>query len=288
MSKVFVDNCRSCMLPFQSIGDSNHKQLCDQCYQKHARSFGRIRELLEERPDADEKEIHRLLAIDTKVIQLYTHNLNRQGKAIVSGKVLIISTELSATFQNKDKLTSTEDTAFEIAAAGNMVSYFILSENEAGVQERTPVHVSNPRKGHRARIINVDIRPIDQTSDRVKTMLVEGSRFAIYIEKDDMIIPAELHYYTDRPTQIEMKTNIAKAASKRAQRVKMNKSLSLVNALGVSAKATINDISTSGVSFFCAERIAEIGQTLHSGSKTIVVVGREKLDKKWLYRGYFS
>ena len=290
MSKVFVDNCRDCMLPFQSVGDKNHKQLCDSCYQKHAKDFGRIRSLLEERPHADEKEIIYLLAVDPKVIRLYNRNLIKSVTPAEIGTVKpsIKQTKLSSTFQDKQNLIATDETADDIVAAGDSVRYFVLVENEAGIPERTPIHITNPRKGHRTRVLNVDADPVAQTSESVKALLEHGAQFAVYIEKDDHIIPAELHYWTDRPIQIEMKSNMVHETTARAKRVKVDKTLNLINALGVTAKGNINDISATGLSFVCAERIADVGETLHSGNKTIVIVNRQKLDGKYLYRGYFS
>ena len=279
------------MLPFESVGDKNHKQLCDSCYQKHAKDFFRLKKLLTERPGIDEKEIIRLLAIDPKTIRLYTHNLVKGSNVDMTTPITTIrQTKLSSTFSDKQNLIATDETADDIVAAGDSVSYFVLLDNETGAPERTPVYVDNPRKGHRNRVLNVELKPENQTDERVKKMLADGTQFTIfiYIEKDDYIIPAELNYWADRPIQIEMKSNMAHGTTTRAKRVKVDKKINLVNALGVTAQGDIDNVSVTGMSFVCTERLADVGETLLSGSKTIVIVNRQKLDGKYLYRGYFA
>ena len=282
-------HCKSCFKPF--TGDNpraSQAPICKACLPQYESDFLRIRQYLDRNPGANKRDISNFLGIIPFTVNLYIDE-DRIIYAPNQSKVVHgASAKLSPTFENRDQLISLAVSGADIVDANESVSYFVITGGEFRAPQREPIFLRDTQPGTRSRDISGYIdSDNDKLGEGVKKMLVDGNKFAVYVEHGQHIIPAELQYFRDRPVQIAMKPNQVRVKQSRAERVPVIKEITVTNMAGISAKALTHDISATGLSFTCSAIIANANDTIRVGEKNMTLVERKKYGGSYFYRGYF-
>lgn len=195
--------------------------------------------------------------------------------------------KLSKTFENPENLVHLNITAQTVALDSDRIAFFILIDTEQGSTDRIPLKLTHVQASNFNYLFSAHLDMSADMHPAIQELLVDGNKFIIYLERGSYIIPAEMRYAVGRPIQIEMKPSQTRAKRERAERKKVQGTLPVSTAKG-SATVTINDLSKTGISFYCKHLLAEAGDMVSIQNKSVIIVSCTPAEDRYFYRGYFD
>ena len=262
--------------------------LCQKCYPKYDIDFKKIRHYLRKNAESSKAEIHRELGISMRTIELC---IGAGGGAPISqvptsANSYLTNTTLSKSFQDANKVIKLNISHDDILS--QPFHAFIMIGDEFSISNSQPIELSDLKAGAKPRQLYCTVHP-ESSPYLQKLLTTDGIKIIIYLENKDFIIPAELLYFTDRQTTLTLMPNKIRLKSTRSQRLKLQKTAMYRSYSGTQTEITTNDISKTGISFFCDKIIASKNEVGYIGDRKIVIVDREKINPvKYLYRAYFD
>lgn len=174
----------------------------------------------------------------------------------------------------------------ELIAMGDSVDYFMMFGGDLTPSQRENIALKETKEGSRKRAITGHMDK-EKTSSSITDIMMDGTRFDVFIETPEYIIPGEMQYFNDRPVQLEIKPQKTRVKHPRAKRIKLNEELSIIGISGPLTKGTSRDVSKTGISFFSPDVVGNAGDVITIGNKQVELVERKKHGSKHLYRGKF-
>ena len=166
---------------------------------------------------------------------------------------------------------------------------FVVAGDEHTIQYSVQINFEALELGDRPRQLKAKFA--EDNREEVTRLLRDGNKFMVYFEHNEVIIEAEALYFANRYTQINLHPNRIHYKKNRAKRFKTNRQVGVRyqdkdGAIAYSM-TTLNDISETGVSFYCADNLGNRDDKVELGNKYIVIVERRNLRNKYFYRAYF-
>ena len=283
-----INNCRECKKLMVTKDINSGTDVCNACYAKYEKDFFIIKNYLEKYPKSSKGDINKNLGISLTAISLYMDEGrlilakgDSEKKIVINQKSGDIGLKISKRFE-KDTI-SVDIKNIDILEKD--FSCFIVMGDETLISVSENIKLKNLQVSERARQLRVEID--DSESGKLKGLLIDGNRFIVYLENDDIIIPSEVIYFSDRPATLTIMPNKAISKKQRSPRQVVNKN-AVLSKNNINIQIIINDISRTGISFYVKEFIGGKGDKAKIKDKDIVIVDKKNLIGRYFYRAYFE
>lgn len=163
---------------------------------------------------------------------------------------------------------------------------FILTGGASSKKIPKPIVFKGLMEGNRSRLLICEKILEEESYENISLLMVDGTSFTVYFEDADVVIPAKLLYFKDRPIQIELIPKDMRPKNKRAPR-KSVKKYGYLQMGDRTIRIITEDVSVSGLSFWAESRFATKGETVFLKSRMIEIVEIKKVDQKYFYRAKF-